>query len=156
MTRRASPRAEPRRFDDPVAEQLAWLMDTSIGIGPFTFGLDALIGLIPGLGDLVSSMVSTILVLRAMKAGVHRAAILRMVLNIGIDTLVGTVPVVGDVFDAAYKSNVRNLRIYQEALSGDRRPLRDWGFVLLVIVMLLLIIALPVFGLLYIIEWITS
>lgn len=131
-------------------------MDTSIGIGPFTFGLDAVIGLIPGLGDLMSSMVSTILVMRAMKAGVHRAAILRMVLNIGIDTLVGTVPVLGDVFDAAYKSNVRNLRIYQEALSGDRRPLRDWGFVLLVIVMLLLIIALPVFGLLYIVEWITS
>lgn len=131
-------------------------MDTSIGIGPFTFGLDALIGLIPGLGDLLSSMVSAVLVVRAMQAGVHRAAIMRMVLNIGIDTLVGAIPIAGDLFDVAWKSNVRNLKIYQQSLSGDRAPLKDWGFVALVIVILLLIIALPVFGLLYILQWITS
>jgi Domain of unknown function (DUF4112) len=148
--------SEPRPFNDPLAEQLAWLMDSAIGIGPFSFGLDALIGLIPGLGDLLSSLVSGVIVMRAMQAGVNRAAILRMLANIGIDTLVGSIPLAGDLFDVAYKSNIKNLKIYRESLTGDRGPLRDWGFVALVIVILLLIVALPVLGLVYVLQLITS
>jgi hypothetical protein len=131
-------------------------MDSSIGIGRFTFGLDALIGLIPGLGDLLSALVSSWIILRATQNGVHRAAILRMLLNVGIDTLVGAIPLVGDLFDATYKSNMKNLKIYRESMSGARAPLKDWGFIVLVVVILLLIIALPVLGLLYILQWITS
>ena len=131
-------------------------MDSAIGVGPFSFGLDALIGLVPGLGDVLSSLISLVIVMRAMQAGVNRAAILRMLANIGIDTVVGSIPLAGDLFDVAYKSNIKNLKIYRESLSGDREPLRDWGFVALVIVILLLIIALPILGLIYILQMITS
>lgn len=156
MSRRASRRPEPRPFDDPVAEQLAWLMDTSISVGPFSFGLDALIGLIPGLGDLMSGMVSLWIVMRALQNGVPRSAILRMLVNVGVDTLVGAIPVAGDLFDIAYKSNIKNLKIYRESMSGARAPLKDWAFVALVVVILLVMMVLPIFGLIYIIQRLTS
>jgi Domain of unknown function (DUF4112) len=148
---------EPKYYNDPTdeqAEQLAWLMDSSIGIGRFTIGLDAIIGLIPGLGDLLTSLIGYWIVVRAMKAGVHRGAVLRMVLNLGIDALVGTVPVVGDMFDMAYKANMKNMKIYKEALSGTRAPLKDWGFVVLVVVILLLMLVLPILGFIFLVQWI--
>jgi hypothetical protein len=147
-------------FDDPVAEKLAWWMDSAIRIGPVSIGLDGLIGLIPGLGDLLSDLVGIVIVLRAMQNGAHRAAVLRMLLNLGIDSLVGSVPVLGDIFDFAYKANTRNLRIYRESLGGLRNPRRDWGFIVLVAVLVIILlsaaIALPILGLLYIFQSVTS
>ena len=153
---RSSKSREPRVYIDPNAEYLAWLMDSSIGVGRFTIGLDALIGLIPGLGDLLTSLMGYFIVLRAMQSGVHRAAVLRMVGNLGIDALVGTIPVLGDFFDMAYKANTRNMQIYREALSGARAPLKDWGFVALIVVILLLLLVLPLLGLIFLIQWISS
>ena len=147
---------EPRVYNDPQAEYLAWLMDSSIGVGRFTIGLDALIGLIPGLGDMLTSLMGYFIVMRAMQSGVHRGAVLRMVANLGIDALVGIVPVVGDFFDMAYKANTRNMKIYREALSGARAPLKDWGFVALIVVILLLLLALPLLGLIFLIQWVSS
>jgi hypothetical protein len=152
----ASRRREPVPFDDPLAEQLAWLMDSSIGIGPFSFGLDALIGLIPGLGDVLTTLVSMVIVGRALQNGVRRPAILRMLVNIGVDTIVGSIPVIGDLFDFAYKSNIKNMKIYRESLSGTREPARDWAFIAIVAVVLFLMIALPIVVLVYILQWITS
>ena len=148
---------EPKYYDhfrdDPQAEQLAWLMDSSISIGRFSIGLDAIIGLIPGLGDLLTSLIGYWIVVRAMQAGVHRAAILRMVANLGVDALVGIVPVVGDMFDMAFKANMKNIKIYREALSGTRAPLKDWGFVVVVSVILLLMLALPILGIIFLVRW---
>lgn len=147
-------------FDDPVAEKLAWWMDSAIRIGPVSIGLDGLIGLIPGLGDLLSDVIGIVIVVRALQNGAHRAAVLRMLLNLGIDTLVGSVPVLGDVFDFAYKANTRNLRIYRESMDGLRSPRRDWGFLLLfavlVIILLFAALVLPILGLLYILQMFTS
>ena len=153
---KAGEESRSRRFDDELAEQLAWLMDSSIGIGSFSIGLDGLIGLIPGLGDVLTNVISAFIVIRAMQHGVHKAAILRMLLNLGIDTVVGSVPVVGDFFDFAYKANTKNIRIYRESLSGDRKPLRDWLFITGVISALLAMIALPILGLIYLIRIIFS
>src|SRR5688572_12301348 len=75
--RRPFHKRAPISLDDPQAEQLAWLMDSSIGIGRYSIGLDALVGIIPGFGDLLTSMIGFWIVLRAMQGGVHRAAILR-------------------------------------------------------------------------------
>jgi hypothetical protein len=149
-------RADDRRFKDELSERIAWLMDSSIRIGPFSIGLDALIGLIPGLGDVVTNLMSGIIVVRAMQQGVNRSAILRMLVNMGIDTAVGSLPVVGDIFDFAYKANAKNLRIYQESLSGARKPLRDWGFIALVIAILLAMLVLPVLGLIFVVQLVTS
>ena len=131
------------RKPDPVAEWLAWLMDRSIPIGRWSIGLDPLLGLIPGLGDLLSSCVSLAIVVRAAQAGISRAALMRMLVNIGLDSLVGMIPVLGDLFDFAFRANQRNLRIYEESLAGLREPRRDWAFVALVLAGAVLLIAIP-------------
>jgi len=149
-------RKKDRRFDDELAEQIAWLMDSSIRIGPISIGLDGLIGLIPGLGDVVTNVMSALIIVRAMQHGVHKAAILRMLLNLGIDTAVGSVPVVGDFFDFAFKANSKNIQIYRQSLSGERKPHRDWLFVTLVVAFLIAMIVLPVLGLIYLAQLIFS
>src|SRR4051812_34076993 len=91
--------------EDPFIEWLAWLMDESVRIGPWAVGLDGFIGLIPGIGDMAGAAVSSLIIIRAMKLGIPKSAILRMVLNVGLDSLAGSVPFFGDLFDFAFKSN---------------------------------------------------
>jgi hypothetical protein len=129
---------------DPLIDWLAWLMDNSIQVGPWRIGLDGLVGLLPGAGDLATGVVSMVIILRAAAAGVPRVAVARMVANVAIDTLLGMVPVAGDLFDMAYKSNLRNQRIYYESLSGGRDTRRDWAFLVGLGVVLLAIISLPI------------
>jgi hypothetical protein len=80
------------------------------------FGLDALVGLIPVVGDLVTTAMGAWLVWEARNLGMSKFQLVRMAGNIGIDTLVGAVPLVGDLFDFAFKSNTRNLRILKRYL----------------------------------------
>jgi hypothetical protein len=150
------PRSRNGKFNDEFSEQLAWLLDSSIRIGRFSIGLDALIGLIPGLGDVVTNLFSGMIVMRAMQNGVPHSAIMRMLLNMGIDTAVGSIPIVGDIFDFAYKANTKNLRIYRESLSGARKPLKDWGFVVMVVAILLAMLVLPILGMIYLLQLVIS
>ena len=147
---------EKTAFNDRLSEYLAWLMDSSIQIGPVSFGLDGVIGLIPGFGDVATSIVSALIILRAIQHGVHRPAILRMLINLGFDTLLGSVPVVGDLFDFAFKSNIRNLQIYRESMSGTRNPNRDWAFLVMVVGVLVVLMFLRILGLIYLVKLITS
>jgi hypothetical protein len=135
--------------EDPLLEWLAWLMDRSIKIGPWSIGLDGFLGLIPGIGDITGGAISSYIIARAMQVGVSRGAIARMVLNVAIDSLLGAIPLVGDIFDFAYKANVKNVEIYREAIRGARHPVKDWGFIILVFVLLAVVIALPIIGLVY-------
>ncbi len=80
------------------------------------FGLDGLIGLVPGLGDAASTAVSLYLVYRARAMGAPKAVLARMVVNILADTAIGAIPLLGDVFDVAFKSNRRNLDLLQRSL----------------------------------------
>jgi hypothetical protein len=75
------------------------------------FGIDPLIGLVPGLGDLLGGAASAYIILEAARVGAPASVLLRMAVNVGIDTLVGALPVVGDLFDFAWKSNARNVRL---------------------------------------------
>ena len=118
-------------------------MDSSIPIGRWSIGLDGLLGLIPGLGDLAGSAVSILSVVRAVAAGVPRVAIARMAANIALETIVGAVPILGDLFDMAFKANVRNARIYHDAVSGTDGTLRHWGFFALLAAALIAILAIP-------------
>ena len=130
---------------DPWIEHLAWLMDSSIGIGPWSVGLDGLLGLVPGMGDLAGAVISMLIVMRAVRAGVPRVAAARMVTNIAIDSVLGSVPVVGDLFDFAYKSNIKNVRIYRESLEGGRTAtIRHWGFFAALALGLLVVLLIPV------------
>ena len=114
---------------DPWIRHLAYLMDGAIPIGRWSIGLDPLIGMIPGIGDLIGALISMVIVARAVQAGIPRVAVARMLANIAVDTLVGTIPLFGDAFDFAFKSNLKNLKIYEESLL-DRRAsaVRHWWF----------------------------
>ena len=135
--------------DDPLLEWLAWLMDESIAIGPWKIGLDGLVGLIPGIGDMAGAAVSAFIILGAAQTGIARSAVIRMVINVAADSLLGSVPVFGDIFDFAYKSNTRNIQIYREALRGERRAVKDWAFIGLVALVLFLIFLIPLIALFY-------
>lgn len=98
-------------------ERLAWLLDNSIQIPLINYriGLDALIGLIPGLGDAAGLVVSSFIVLQAVRLRAPRAILMRMVFNIVMEALIGLIPILGDLFDATFKANVRNVRLLRLA-----------------------------------------
>ena len=81
----------------------------------FRFGLDPILGLVPGLGDLVSPLFTVGLIWQARDLGIPRVVLLRMIFNVAIDTLVGLVPLLGDLFDFAWKSNNMNLALLEAA-----------------------------------------
>lgn len=106
--------------DDPLARARALtnLLDNAVRV-PGTsmrFGLDPVLGLIPGLGDVAGAALSGYVVLLASQLGAPTTVIVRMLGNIVIDTVGGTVPVIGDLFDAGWKSNSRNLALLERHL----------------------------------------
>jgi Domain of unknown function (DUF4112) len=84
-------------------------------------GWDGLIGLVPGVGDAVTTLVSLYIVLEARRLGLPIAKLGRMGLNVGVDALLGAVPLVGDLFDVAWKANRRNLKLVLQHLDDARR-----------------------------------
>jgi hypothetical protein len=120
---------------------LSRLLDNAFTIPgtQYRFGLDALIGLVPGLGDAVSAVFSGYLVLQASRMGAPKSVVTRMIANIAIDTIVGWIPILGDLFDVAWKSNVKNMTLLEDHLrhpsvakAGSRRALFLLGGALLV------------------------
>jgi hypothetical protein len=79
-------------------------------------GLDAIVGLVPVLGDIVTTAMGAWLVWEARNLGMSKLHLARMVGNVGVDTVIGAIPVVGDLFDFAFRSNSRNLRILKRWL----------------------------------------
>ena len=104
-------------------DALARLMDSAFVIPGLNIrvGLDSLVGLVPGIGDAVTTAVGAYIVYEARRLGLPKHKIVRMIGNVALDTLVGAVPLVGDVFDVFFKSNTRNLRILREHLEGEAR-----------------------------------
>lgn len=98
-----------------VGHVVRWLDDLVRVPGTrFGIGLDAILGaLVPGLGDLVTGGVAFTVVAAAVRRGVPRVVIARMLLNIAIDTLLGVIPVAGDLFDLLWRSNTRNLALLE-------------------------------------------
>ena len=127
-------------------EKLAWMMDSSIPIGRWRIGLDGIIGLVPGLGDLVGALISALIVAAGVQARLPRSAIARMVANVAIEAAVGIVPFLGDLFDMAFKANTRNVEIFRQALKGERSRKKDSLFVTGVVLAIVAIVAIPVFA----------
>lgn len=140
---RPTPLPIPGRYRSRL-EYLEWLTERSVPLGPWSFGLDGILGLIPGFGDLISGLVSTYIVACAARDGVPRASIARMMANVAIDTALGSLPLIGDIFDFMYKANSKNLVIYREAMEGRRETRKDWWFVALFVTAALILIAIPV------------
>lgn len=98
--------------------RLTRLMDTTFALPGtrFRIGLDPLLGLIPGLGDGVSALISLYMIVLARRLGVGRGTLVAMLINVGADALLGSIPLLGDLFDFAFKANSRNLKLIQRHL----------------------------------------
>lgn len=112
---------EPGKVTDHLtrARALTRVLDTAARV-PGTrvrFGLDAVLGLVPGLGDVAGAALSGYLVLLAARLGAPTSVVLRMLANVAVDTVGGGVPVLGDAFDVAWKSNTRNLALLERFLA---------------------------------------
>jgi len=131
--------------DDDIrrARALARALDSAVGIPgtPIRIGLDAVLGLIPGAGDVAGAVLSGYIVLAAVRAGAPSPVIWRMLANIGMDTLVGSVPVIGDVFDVAYKSNIRNVELLEryasQPVAVTKRSKRMFALVIAALIVLI-------------------
>ena len=128
---------------DKNTERLGWLLDDvfRVPILGWRFGLDALVGLIPGLGDTSTALASFYILASAVRHGVPKITLLRMGLNIGIDYLLGSLPLVGDVADAWWKSNRKNMALLRQRATVSAEEARagsmsDWIFVGGIIVVL--------------------
>ena len=126
---------QPARVDKSL-ERLGWLMDDlfRVPVLGWRFGLDALIGLVPGLGDTTTSLVSFYILAAAVRYRVPKITLLRMGLNIALDYIVGSLPLVGDVADAWWKSNTKNVELLRKRATVSAEEARsgrasDWLFV---------------------------
>lgn len=117
------------------------------------FGMDPVLGLVPGMGDVTTPLFSAVLLLQAVRLRIPKVVQLRMLLNAAIDLAIGLVPLVGDLFDFAWKANVRNLALLERhAQPGARATRADWAFVLVVLGVLALLAIAP----LLLIGWLLS
>ncbi len=101
---------------------VAYVLDEGIrvpGIG-YRIGIDPLLGILPGAGDVLSGGISLYIVAEAARLGVSYATLLKLIANISLDVVVGTIPVVGDVFDIFWKANKRNFKLVIDDLTTDR------------------------------------
>ena len=131
---------DPRRL--ARLRRIGWLLDSSIPIPGtrYTLGIDQLVGLVPGLGDLLGGVFSLYIIVEAARIGVPRGLLARMGWNVALDTLVGEVPILGDLFDVVFKANIRNLALldgYLERPVEVRRSSRRFAALIVVGLVLL-------------------
>jgi len=146
-------------FRNQTLERLEILLDEAIRI-PGTgirFGLDGIIGLVPGLGDVLAGLLSLVIPLAAWIRGVPYITLARMAVNIGIGVLVGTIPVFGDIFDIAWKTNRRNYRLLRLHVDAPHRHTwRDWAFLAMLITALAAVFALPILLMFWVVAWLLT
>lgn len=106
---------------------ISWIFDELIRIPGtnFRFGLDALLGLLPGGGDLAGGAVSAYAIMAAAHLGAPPAVIARMTLNVAIDALFGTIPLLGDLFDASWKANRKNVDLLERYVHAPQQARRS-------------------------------
>ena len=133
-----------RQALEPLFKWLALIMDEFFRVPgtKFKIGLDPLIGLLPGLGDTGSALVSAFALIQAARLGVPKILLARMSLNILINELIGIVPVAGDAFSFWFKSNARNYQIIKDHIASPSGISRrsDWIFVIAILVLLFAIV----------------
>ncbi len=121
-------------FRNENLDLLSRLLDTWFHV-PGTgirFGLDGIIGFIPGIGDLLAGAASCIIVLAAYVRGVPLVTVARMIANLGVEVVIGAVPLLGNLFDIGWRANRRNYALLEASLEQGRRDTgRDWIFLIL-------------------------
>lgn len=126
-----------------------WIKIPVVG---WRFGLDALIGLVPNVGDMATSVLSFYILVAGVRYGVPKITLLRMAFNIGLDYVVGAIPFIGDAFDFVWKSNRQNMDLLRERATGrDKGTTGDYLFVGLIILVLIAILIASILASLFII-----
>jgi hypothetical protein len=122
---------------------LARLMDNQFKIPGtnFRFGLDAIIGLIPGAGDLSTFGISSFMLFIMVRNGASGFVLARMILNVLIDTIIGSIPLIGDLFDFGFKSNTKNIRLMREHYIEGRHKGGAWKVILPVFIIFFVLFA---------------
>lgn len=126
------PRDEAREHLLAIADILAKVLDTTVKIPGTSWyiGLDPLLGLIPGIGDILANLIGTIILGVATRLRLPRIVLARMSLNLLINGTVGAVPIVGDLFSVWFRSHARNAALLREAaMTPDRETRTDWFYV---------------------------
>lgn len=113
------------------------------------YGLDPLIGLVPGVGDVIGAGFGLYIVSIAVRRGLSKAVVARMLLHLAIDMLVGAIPVVGDVADFVYKANQKNLELLEERIDQPKDGMSsavDWAYLLGALAAVVGLFALAIYG----------
>ncbi len=129
---RVLPRDEAREHLLAIADILAKVLDTSIRIPGTSWyvGLDPVLGLIPGIGDVIANLIGTVILSIATRLQLPRIVLTRMSLNLLINGTIGAIPVVGDIFSVWFRSHARNAALLREAaMESDRETHADWFYV---------------------------
>ena len=146
-------------FRDSTLQQLEVLLDEAFRVPgtQFRFGLDGIIGIVPGLGDVLAGLLSLIIPLAGWVRGLPYVTLVRMGVNLAIGVLVGTIPLLGDVFDIAWKANRRNYALLRRHLDTPRKHTwRDWLFLGLLAVLLGIVFLLPILLILMLVRWLSA
>ena len=152
------PESKQSKPVEPLFRWIALLMDNLVRV-PGTqvrFGIDPLLGLIPGIGDTSAALVSALALIQAARQGVPKIVLARMSLNILLNELIGIVPVFGDAFSFWFKSNARNHALIKKHAAEGHAPRSanrgDWIFVIGVLAALVLIVSAGILISLYVLQ----
>lgn len=140
-----------------TADKLAILLDKRFSI-PGTqikFGLDGILGVIPVVGDTITSLISGYIILLASRSGVSRATLVRMTFNAGIDYLIGLLPIVGDFSDVFWKANSKNIDLWKKATATkthQKQKIKDKLFTTAIVIIFVFLAVLPIIGIIEIFK----
>ena len=136
-----------KMFDDENLDILSHILDDFIKV-PGTsirFGLDGIMGVVPGIGDILGGIASCIIIIAAWMRGVSYVTVTRMVANVAIEVVVGSIPILGDMFDIAWRANRRNYALLTGSLYQPRKyTIQSWLFLAALCIVLAALVLLPV------------
>ena len=152
-----SPRVKSGKkiFDDENLDLLSHLLDDFIKVPgtPIRFGLDGIVGAIPGIGDLIGGIASCIIIIAAWVRGVSYAIVLRMVANVVIEVSIGSIPILGDMFDIAWRANRRNYALLTGSIYEPRKyTIQSWFFLAALCLVLAALVIVPMI----LVTWIAA
>ena len=135
-----------RLFDDENLDILSHILDDFIKVPgtPIRFGLDGIMGVVPGIGDVLGGIASCIIIIAAWMRGVPYVTVARMVANVVIEVVVGSIPVLGDAFDIAWRANRRNYALLTGSLYEPRKhTIQSWIFLIALAIGLIMLMLVP-------------
>jgi hypothetical protein len=154
---------QPARIEYPVSRRLermralARLLDTIFQLpGGFRFGIDPLIGLVPGVGDIIASGLSIWLIYDAARLGIKKRILLLMIFNVVIEAAVGAFPVLGDILDAVWKANVRNMRLVEKHYHPNVKERPLWKLFAFLFGTIIIVYGSIAFALFVFISWLLA